>query len=75
VAVSLRLLLERRRGLEERRARALAVILEEARGAGDQLARKSVEEVLRLAEAARWEARRSYRLDPAARRMRLLLRG
>jgi len=74
VSLSLRELLARSKRLEERRATALAIALEESRRS-DQLARKNLEEVLRIAEAAREEARRSYSLDTQTRRMRLRIRG
>jgi acyl-CoA synthetase (AMP-forming)/AMP-acid ligase II len=64
-------LLERRRSLSARRVAALEIVLAEEQRA-DQLSRKSLEEVLRLAEAAREEAKRSYLFR--GRRVVLLLR-
>ncbi len=62
-------LLKRKTRLAERRAAAVA--LAASGGPGDQLARKELEEVLRLAEAAREEARRAYRLEQGVLRLRL----
>lgn len=71
-AVTLEELLARRRRLEARRAAAVAAAAEA--GGVDQLARKELEEVLRIAEAARLEARRSYVLERGRGRLRLRLR-
>jgi len=65
-------ILARRRRLAARRAAAVALLAGEGRR-GDQLSRKSLEEVLRVAEAARAAARESYILQGG--RLRLLLRG
>ncbi len=70
-SIALGELLARGRRLEARRAAAVAAAAE-ASGV-DQLARKELEEVLRIAEAARLEARRSYILE-RGRRLRLRLR-
>ena len=69
-AVTLKDLLARKRRLEARRAMAIALAVENGKWS-DQLARKSLEEVLRIAEAAREEARRSYVLEEGGLRLRL----
>ncbi len=69
--IALEELLARGRRLETRRAAAVAAAAEA--GGADQLARKELEEVLRIAEAARLEARKSYILEQG-RRLRLRLR-
>ena len=58
--VSLQELRERGTRLAKRRARIMAIILDEL-GERDPLARKPLEELLRLALLAREEARRKYR--------------
>ena len=72
VATRLEELLARRRRLAARRASAVALLAGEGLRV-DQLSRKSLEEVLRVAEAARAAARESYILRRG--RLRLLLRG
>ncbi len=58
--VSLQELREQGTRLAKRRAKIVAIILDEL-GERDPLARKSLEELLRLALIAREEARRKYR--------------
>ncbi len=50
----------RREELERRRMKAVALLLSEAAEGEGALSRKSLEDVLRLAELALEEARRSY---------------
>jgi hypothetical protein len=73
VSTTITELLARGKRLEDRRVAAVALILLEVAGS-DQLARKSLEEVLFVAEAAREEARRSYSFEKRERKLRLRLR-
>lgn len=68
-SVSIEELLKRRDRLAERRAASVA--LAASGGPRDQLSRKELEEVLRLAEAAREEAQRTYTLEQGVLRLRL----
>ncbi len=68
--VTLKELLRRGRMLEARRAAAIALAVG-SREKSDQLARKRVEEVLSIAEAARREAQSSYILEKGRLRLRL----